>query len=391
MSASLRDLSRRVDALPTPRIDAADLMRQGEARLRRRRVTAVVSATMAVVLIVIGAVTLTRGDHQSVPPLIDRPTQTVVTPPTGPPVREIVYSETERFLHTSGTIHFGDRVVDTGDGFVHMDVTDDGFVYTTRGGRVWFSDGGRPQQIGHACGVPANRDVSTMASGLVMTANAGSLVTWFDCKDLASARQDLVVFDTRSHREVARRRMAFCSSKVRCTLVDVTGEQVYFDRGIYRGFARPEYRFDVTTARLSPTSAQVHAEDIRNQPRGLVVGDSWQTGTATDGIGQGFRVIGSRLILLTNAERGRTKPVFDTATGEEVRLRPPAGYRPDPAETFTLFEWLDDNTVALVGGGLGDGYDEILTCRLSDGRCALAVKRDDTHDRRIVAHLALPG
>src|SRR6478735_6630938 len=34
-------------------------------------------------------------------------------------------------------VHVGDRVVDTGSGFIHMDVTDDGVVYVTGG---YFED-----------------------------------------------------------------------------------------------------------------------------------------------------------------------------------------------------------------------------------------------------------
>ena len=64
-----------------------------------------------------------------------------------PPVRKLLYSEGRLLIHEPGIIHFGDRDVRTVDTTVHMDVTDDGFVYVTRWGRVWFSDGGPPEQI----------------------------------------------------------------------------------------------------------------------------------------------------------------------------------------------------------------------------------------------------
>jgi hypothetical protein len=338
------------------------------------------------VLTVLGAAALTLGDDQSAPPAIDRPTQTDVFPPAAP-VRKIVYSDTQLFSHTNGTIHFGDRVVDTGDGFVHMDVTDDGFIYTTRGG-AWFSDGGTPEQIvSHLCGAALDGEFGNFANRVVMSANTGSLAAWFECTRGARATT-LVVYDTASRRTVARRQLAVCGTGPgadSCELFGLTSGQVYITHGVYKGSPRPEYRFDVSTGRLSATTRKVYAADVRSQPRALVVGDTWQTGTATDGIGASFRVVGSRLVpwwRLPNGEQVLTK-AFDTATGRAVRLRLPAGY-PKPAPTFTLFEWLDDDTVALSGGG-------ILTCHLSDGRCALAAKGPPTRDHRILPHLPLPG
>jgi hypothetical protein len=72
-------------------------------------------------------------------------------PPTNPhqtqtTARPIVYSD-HKIGIPGDTVHFGDRVVETGNDEVHLDVTDDGFLYTDRGG-VWFSDGGTPEQVG---------------------------------------------------------------------------------------------------------------------------------------------------------------------------------------------------------------------------------------------------
>lgn len=67
MSASLRDLGRRVDALPTTHFDAADLMRQGEARLRRHRLAAAAGAAVAVAMVV-GTALLTVPDTRDAAP-----------------------------------------------------------------------------------------------------------------------------------------------------------------------------------------------------------------------------------------------------------------------------------------------------------------------------------
>ena len=73
MSASLRDLGRRADALPTTHFDATDLMRQAEFRLRRRRLVAAACAVIAVV-VVLGTTLLAGPDTRDADP-----------PPAGPP------------------------------------------------------------------------------------------------------------------------------------------------------------------------------------------------------------------------------------------------------------------------------------------------------------------
>ena len=71
MSASLRDLARRVEALPATHFDAADLMGQGSARLRRRRVAATAGAAVAVVAVVSAALLTGPGTRDAAPPAGD--------------------------------------------------------------------------------------------------------------------------------------------------------------------------------------------------------------------------------------------------------------------------------------------------------------------------------
>ena len=68
MSASLRDLAQRVDGLPSTYFDATDLMRRGQARLRRRRIAAVAGATVAVVAVVGAALLAAPGTRDAAPP-----------------------------------------------------------------------------------------------------------------------------------------------------------------------------------------------------------------------------------------------------------------------------------------------------------------------------------
>jgi hypothetical protein len=396
MNATLRDvLARHAVATGDPAFDVDRLVGLGESRLRRRRLAALLVSAGAIVIVVALAlgVALNRPAQRG-----EGPAGTPTSEPARPleqPLRKIVYSDAELFSHAAGNIHFGDRVIRTANGFVHMDVTDGGFVYTTRGGRVWFSDGGRPQQVGTACGASPNGEISTMSSGMVVTANAGPLAAWFDCS--SGPRGDLVVFDTGSNRELLHRRLDPCQDA--CTFAGLAGDRVYLDRGIYAGFPRPELSVDVPSGRVSRTSQDAYAEEIGSMPRGLVVGDSRRNGTVTAGIGVQLRAVGSRLEVwwrLPNGEQVLTESAFDTATGKAVQFRLPMEYHAAADEDFTLFEWLDDETVALVAGGSGQGNGAILTCRLADGRCDVAVKApaDDGAAeplRRIVAQLPLPG
>jgi hypothetical protein len=396
---TFHDLARRADGLETVPLDVDALIARGEQRLRRRRLAAVAAAAVAVVVIVAGGVLLDSGARQANAP-IDQPNKHDKVP-DGPPAsspRKIVYADGI----PGRTMHFGSRVVQTGSGFEHIDMTDDGFVYTSGGyggsRRLWFSDGGTPRLIAtRVC-----RDAHGSGTA-VRTANAGSLVAWFEC---AESPQTLVVLDTSTGGEVVRQQLTACVGKdyEGCTLDAVIGEHVYFTSLSYRhgGTGRAVSRklmFDVSTRLTSTPTARSYPEDVTTHSRGLVIGDSWSTGTATGGIDQNFAVVGSTLVPQVRDSNGElaTTASFEAATRREVRLDMPAGYH--RADGFTLFEWLDDDTVALVALGdggwpSGRGYGDILTCRLSTGHCELTVRGQDgrqDNQARVVPHLGLPG
>jgi hypothetical protein len=213
-----------------------------------------------------------------------------------------------------------------------------------------------------------------------------------------------VVYDTSRGREVVREQMTACpwTGFAPCTLDHLIGGHVYFTNTFYRhgGTGHVAFRrlmFDVDTDETRPATTQAYAEDVAARSRGLVVGPSWSTGEATDGIGQEFVVVGSTLApqVRTSDDAQVVTAAFDTATRREVRLDLPAGYR--RADGFRLFEWLDDDTVGLVAGddgGSGRGYGDILTCRLSTGHCDLTAvgRQGKVGDKvRVVPHLGLPG
>jgi hypothetical protein len=385
MSATLREvLAQRATDVGTPDLDLDELVARGEHRLRRRRTTAVLGAAAAVVVVL--AIALVVGTLNGPVKRGEGPVDTPTIEPPAPAksARQIVYSDVP--LGAMGReVHLGDRVVDTGVGFVHLDVTDAGFVYAYGAG-VWFSDGGAPQRIGsELCGALPTSATARNITHVVVTGNAGSLAAWLECA--RAGRADLVVFDTGANREVARTTLTSCREF--CTLIDVTRGYAYFDRGSYTGAPDSEYRLDLQTGRVRATTPGEYAGDIAGHARGLVVGDSWRSGAATNGIGQAFRAVGSRLVpqLSDDSDLHDTR-AFDTATGRVLRLSLPPPYRTN-SEGFLLFEWLDDDTVAL--GSVEYAVDDIFICQLSDGHCRVVVPAPGDETKRVVASLPLPG
>ncbi|MEP6760628.1 MAG: hypothetical protein ABJA93_04605 [Sporichthyaceae bacterium] len=393
---------------------------------RRRRTTEAVAATSAAVLaIVVGIAVLTgptaANKHNPPPPPANSHT------PAANPTRKIVYSDDlrSRPLKTSagdfvanslvGALHVGDREVEIGQkvqtvhGGWSMVVTDAGAVYTQLDHSVWFTDGGRPRQIAkQTCASSGNH------WGLA-TENTGSLVAWFDCTPASWG--DLVVYDTSLSQEVARHPLRSCrATKPRgpyegpyvCMPDGIIGKHVYFGHVDRAGrLIDHQFRLDVTSGQVIPAGPAAYADDLRTHPRALVIGDSWRAGKPTDDIGAFvFHAVGSRLVPVTfdsASDKFVRTQAFDTVTRQPVRFRLPTGYHPDPTagfhgpgeslegtDTFTPFEWLDDDTVAL-GQGEINWVGDLITCHLSDGRCDLAVKAP-AHDRpRIAPGLGLPG
>jgi hypothetical protein len=384
---------------------------------RRRAMGAIAGASAAVVAVVVGIAILTSPaptNRNAPPPPANSDT------PAPNATRKLVYSDDLRIrpLKTSagdgvpdilvGVLHVGDREVEIDQkvlmshGGWSLVVTDVGAAYVKVDHSVWFTEGGRPQQIAaHACA-----DTSGDWRGLA-TGDAGTLVAWFDCSP--ASREDLVVYDTGLRVEVARQHVPSCRPPGRaaydCVPDAIIGEHVYFGHINSSGrLVKHQYMLDVSSGQVSPAGPAVYADDLRAHPRALVIGDSWRAGTATNETGHVvFTVVGSRLVPIIvddgSGVTGRTQ-AFDTATRKPVRLRLPTGYHPDPAagfhapgerlegtDTFTPFLWLDDDTVALAQSGIGD----ILTCHLSDGHCELAVKQPPHNRPRIAPGMGLPG
>jgi len=394
MSPTLRDvLAREANDTGAPDLDLDAMVALGEDRLRRRRTTALLGSAASVVVVValaLGVLTHDPAGRSTGP--VDHPSRPATTPPAPLPVREIVWSDG----YHGTRIHLGDRVVRVPESHVHMDVTDDGIVYVGDGGRLWFSDGGPPRRIAaRVCGAAASGQPGNFATDLVVTANAGSLAAWFDCGD--PEHPSLVVLETTSSQVVARQPMPACEppqsglEEQRCDLVGVVGDRVYLTRERFCDsggcrHVRQLLAYDVSTRTTSVSSPRTYAADLRAHPRALLVGRDAGTAEVTDGVGQVFRVAGRRLVPVHRRPDGvdvYPSKVWVTTTRKALGLRLPDSFQTEPGRAFRLFEWLDDDTVALVDG-------EVLRCTLSTGRCVVAVPAtEDT--KRVVPEQPLPG
>jgi hypothetical protein len=391
----LIDRAEAIDATRPERLD--DLFGRIRRHQRRRTAAAVAAASCLVLAVVVGAALLTRG-----PAHVTNPVPPATSAPADPtpqaPVRKVTYAD--GYWPTT-TIHYGDRRVDIRKlvaaagrkggipGVVHMDVTDSGVVFTTNDGKIWFTDGSAIHQIGKAEGYLSIRDAAFVVSG-----TAGSRVAW-----IAGSGQhaEIVVYDTKTDREVARVPVPDCTTLVRyragkpypsCELTSlVNDDHVYFtlEDGNHLLPDVP-MRLDVPTGTLERATADELAADLASSPRGLIVGDSPETGVVSDGYGVAFAVKGARLVA--KRDNSRTT-AFDARTRKQLQLRLPFGYH--GASEFTAFEWLDDDRLALMdaANSFHQTTREIVVCRISTGRCDVAVPAGDV--ARIAPHLGLPG
>jgi hypothetical protein len=373
------DLARRLDDLDAPPADLEELVALGESRLRRRRLRTAVACAVAIAVLTVGGVLVDDHHTQGTGPIdLPGPRPTQKQTPTAPATRQVVYAGGLG----DPTIHYGHRKVKVRTGYVHLDVTDDGFVYTTPGlfqkadPTVWFSDGRAPERIGTHCGRSSHLDPND-----VMTGSSGSLAVWFACSKAAG--HELVVYDTSLSREVLRRQITGCRGQDRvfeCELTAFVGDHVFLVRHVGESNFVHGLSLDLGTNTLRTVTSKywvvggfrqpgAYLAELRSQPRALVVGGSFGSGAVTDGIGVGFTASGSRLVPRLDTEGPATR-AYDT-TGRPVRLHLPSGYH--RAKGFSLVQWLDDDTIALAVHGEGPHSGDVVTCHLSNGRCEQVV------------------
>ena len=311
------------------------------------------------------------------------------------PGRPLVWAE-------GRTLHLGHRSVDTHQDLLSLDVTDDGVAFTTFDGLVWFTDGGRPEQIGATLPARAvTRGIDWGPFGRpdqwVVSDNAGSRLAWLEVTELE--RLEAVVYDTRERRVVAQVPVRGAAASL--ALLSVGDDRLYWTddhvpgRGIgaRKGVGARVFRYDVSSGRRWRVPVADYLDDVGRRPRMLRLGTSARYAVLSDGVGQGFAFVGSEL----RARGGEWWDAWDAATGVRLRLRAPPGsrYGYGVAERLELVQWLDDERFALLdstgwNAGVYSGED-LLVCDRSTGRCRVQVDRPLTARRLVVPEYGTPG
>lgn len=168
MTDLLRDtLREQVDAQTPPHFDVDAIIRAGDQQTRRSRLTTGLVAAGVTAIVAAGALGLPRiletDDHQ-----------TAALPPP--------YAERKVSFAVGDVIHWGEESFSVGHTVSSYVQTDDGFVYTTGDGGVWFHDGASSERVG----LSTNRTLRAD--------DTGSLVAWVT--RAADGHPQYVVFDT---------------------------------------------------------------------------------------------------------------------------------------------------------------------------------------------------
>jgi hypothetical protein len=363
--------------------------------MRRRRLTAAVTAS-----VVVAGIVVARGAESGESSPAEEATTTVQV---GNPARPLTYAE-------GRTIHLGDRTIGTSLDLLSLDVTDDGAAFTTFDGSLWFTDGTAVTQIGLTNpGRVTDHGVDWGLGGRpndrIVSANSGSRLAWLEYSRLDDRidRPEIVVYDTHERQRVARVPIDPAHQCARCArIVSVHGDDVYWTDSLERGFGSSDrrpgraalYRVAMATGKQSRVSVASYRDLLRRSPRMLVVGATLVQGTVEDGINQDFAFVGRRLVA---GGRGTGRPTYDAVSGKRVLLDAPqgSGYGFGAAERLYLFQWLDDDRFVLLDGtdwnaGKYSGEDFVV-CRLSSGSCTVAVRRPASAGSPIVPEIGSPG
>jgi hypothetical protein len=103
------------------------------------------------------------------------------------------------------------------------------------------------------------------------------------------------------------------------------------------------------------------------------VGDSQRQGQVGTGLGQQFQGVDGHLVPLADPKQPGV-PVYtkawDTGSGKQLDLQMPTTYDGD---TLRVFDWIDDDRLALTANDDIGRPTDILVCRTSSGTCHVAV------------------
>ena len=170
-------LHERADAAPGPDLDLDAIIRDGDRRVRRHRVTNGLVAAGVAGLLAASALALTGATGGQDDLVADSPDSPA-------------FADREPAYAFGSTVHLGARTFDVGQPVASFVQTDDGVVFTTRNGDVRVYDGAGSDVVGRA------------ESNRLRADDSGSLVSWVQRAE--DGHPQYVVFDTARQEEVAR-------------------------------------------------------------------------------------------------------------------------------------------------------------------------------------------
>ncbi len=342
------------DQISQPPLDA--LRETARRRSRYRAVVTAVSAA-AVAGVVIGVAVLTQDR--------DERTEQPIEPPRGATTRPVTYAD-------GATIHYGDRSVTAPGPVVELDLTDDGVMFRTDVGEIWFTDGVYMEQVG-TLGEPGSAydepDYPYATTwGFVVSGNTGSRVAWFEFPQ--EGRPEVVAYDTRSREDVIRHKLDVKPGSY-ALLASVTERFTYWytDPASDDDISVPQARVDLTSGDESPVDQGQYESDLPSPgtPRTMMVSHSEgepATYRVHDAIGWQFDVTRRGV----QPQGPQPLDARDGGSNRRFSFSAPPGY-PLAAPNW-LTQWVDDDTVVVTVNRAGN--DDLLECHFSTRACAVA-------------------
>lgn len=382
MTGLLKETMReRADAQTPPTIDVDTLVRKGDRRVRRSRVTTGLAAAGVAGILAVGTLVgpqLLGGSTTGDGVVAEQGREAAAGP----------FAERRPTYAVDTTIHYGDTTIDVGETVGSFVQTDDGFVYATDDGRIHLADGESTAEIGR-----------TSPDGLYLKADdSGSLVAWMEF--VKGQTPDLVVFDTAERQEVARTDEGTGPAMQAYRDTDAAYVYAVDDGTVYWRNADGVMALDVASGTSELLLAGAGAFEISDVANGHfahvlreVDGEDTPIRVSTDlahpsrplpSGWEGYLSPGARYISTDQADE---LTVFDVATREDV-TPDTSGY-----EFVAAYAWLDDSTVTLIGiRSLGGGEQpiDILRCDVPQGLCEVAVEGAATYSEDGTPPIALP-
>jgi hypothetical protein len=382
----------KTQAVAPPSIDIDSIRHQGRRRARRRTALTVLAAAALVAGTIWGASTLSNLDQSP------EPTQTPSNPDS---LRPLTYAD-------AGTIHYGEKTIEVGAELNGLTVTDYGVAFTTQDGRVWFSDGATPEQVG-----VTSPDVlqqwgftrdgyAFKEPDWVVAGSTGPYAEWFEFP--APDETEIVVYDTREG-EVAKRVPIDVPQDCKGACAQLQGVydgKVYWTEDPCRPFAAtgnecegqvaPPHVYDLASGTETTMTVDEYADVLRTRPRMIGVRGAPEEGGHNVPLnlsdGTGLADASSNVIFANGGSNGQIDGMspgglgevrYNLATGSQLRFDRPAGF--DRNTNFSFDGWLDDETFQLAESRFGRApipqIGALLVCRVSSGACEVAKPAPD--------------